>query len=422
MKISIISFFMTAALLILAIGCSPVAVQSPEEYYSVGRAEFEPGYPLNVEQDSLSYISSLVKLGTLNIKSYGICYGQTTNPTLKDMVAYTKAPIDNVPFLYTVKVKNLKMGTIYQVRSFLITSKDTIYGPGNFFRTHGKNEWIGRQPMPEPLKAGSIYPISTFFDSKQVFMLYPNENLLWQYNISTYQWVKRQLPSALIGQTTKYSFMLNGKGYCGNVMNTNGNTDSDFWEYDVATEVWRNLTTKPPVLSDWVFGFTDGKFGYMLNLTPSDNTWHLWRFDADTKNWTLINQTNQNAFIVKLISNGTNTFAVTENNQIYQFVDGRWVYFMDISKLLPLKGKNGYYGWVYQNKLLIGENYVPIGVKTAYLDGVKAIDINNKTVESFAPPLLENAYGVFQTTTKCFTSTWIGTTAKQLYQCEYYPQ
>lgn len=409
MKINTLTLLSIITSVMLIVSCQPEEVQTTEEYYAINKAVLNPGFPLLVEQDSLSYISSVVKLGTVNLKTYGICYGLKLNPTFAETVIYSKKALDSIPFSFPVKIKNLAIGTTYQVRSFVTTARDTIYGPNNFFRTHGRNEWVTRTPTIYPNNVatvanpkGSDYSVATFFSAKNIFMFFQNENTLRMYDIGTYAWTSRKtLPSTLNGQTQKYTFMLNGKGYCGNLLNTGTQLTTEFWEYDIATDSWKNLdSNKPDLQTEYSYGFTDGKYGYLTSYNKNTR-WQVWRFDAAIQKWSLLSESLINLNILNVFSDGTNTFALTNNKAIYKFNGQQWEYFMDISGLFK---NNAYFGWVYKNSLLLGEY---IGGVSSSANPMVSIDILSKaidkqiTVRDFRNL---SAIGAYQTTQKLFFS------------------
>ena len=417
--------------LLILTGCDELEVKTTEEYYSVIDPSLDPGFPTNLEQDSILYKSSVVKLGTLGLKYYGICYGQKENPTVLDNVQFAKDSISGVPFFFQNQVKGLKSGTTYQVRSFVITSKDTIYGPSNFFRAVGKNEWVIREQMPYPNDASSDPGlISTFFDDKRVFMFYQNENRLWEYDIRKYYWIeKKALPSTLKTKTNKYTFIINGKGYCGNVQKSGDKIEQDFWEFDPQLNTWRGLETSKPILqSTKFFSFSDSKFGYLLNLTGT-NKWNLWRFDPNGANWTLQSEGLDNEVVTNLFSDGSNTFIITKNNIIYKFTNQRWEFFTNISGVLQNTDGLGYYGGTINNKIYIGDlekdKSDPKGEKVRTRTW-KSIDISTKSIDNLPETNFRPYTGSYQTTNRLFfgyeESTALAGDPKKVRMSEYFPK
>ncbi len=387
--------------------CDKNEVKPSQEYYSIEKPKLEdPGFPLHHEQDSILYKSIILKVGTLSIKSYGVCYGLRENPNLSDLVSYSKTPIDTIPFIFENKLKKLKIGTIYQIRTFMITTKDTLFGPNNYFRTIGKNEWFIREKTPYiDFSDSKPDKITNFFDEKRLFFIYQNENKVWEYDTRKYNWKERKsIPSLIKGKTSKYSFMINGKAYCGNLLQTVGKLENEFWEFDDKANDWKNMKSNIPDLkSDQNFGFTDGNFGYVINITPN-NIWSLWKFDPKNNTWKNINETPKNETIKNLFSDGKKTFLLTSNNTIYKVENGVFEFFMSVDNLFDNNGKLGYYGGILQNKLILGEytEYYVDGefvIKTKYS---KSIDMSSRQIESLIETDYEKGFDTIQNNDRLF--------------------
>ncbi|MFZ4401978.1 MAG: LamG-like jellyroll fold domain-containing protein, partial [Bacteroidales bacterium] len=88
----------------------------------------------NVTNFTATANGTIVRNGTFNITSYGVCYNTTGTPTIAD----TKVNLGAAPYCcgaYTANLTGLHQGTTYYLRAFAINERDTVYGEQQSFTT-----------------------------------------------------------------------------------------------------------------------------------------------------------------------------------------------------------------------------------------------------------------------------------------------
>ena len=78
-------------------------------------------------------------------------------------------------------------------------------------------------------------------------------------------------------------FSLNGKGYIGT--GYSGSYQSDWWEYDPASDTWTQKASYPGGGIVEAASFTIGSFGYVVS-SPSSND--VYRYDPTANTWTAV--------------------------------------------------------------------------------------------------------------------------------------
>jgi N-acetylneuraminic acid mutarotase len=73
---------------------------------------------------------------------------------------------------------------------------------------------------------------------------------LWRFNIETFQWIKVARPPERA--TSVATFVISGKAYVfGGLTYSNGNGDSQLWEYNPQTNQWAIKTSMPGTKRYW---------------------------------------------------------------------------------------------------------------------------------------------------------------------------
>lgn len=85
---------------------------------------------INIKSLDVNYTEVVIKgdisrTGYASVKSYGVCYSQSENPTLDDKVSANN--LYNGESTYTQRITNLKENTTYYVRAYVTNGIETVY-------------------------------------------------------------------------------------------------------------------------------------------------------------------------------------------------------------------------------------------------------------------------------------------------------
>ncbi|MCZ8197452.1 MAG: Ig-like domain-containing protein [Flavobacterium sp.] len=119
-----------------------------------------------------------------------------------------------------------------------------------------------------------------------------NLNDFWAYDFTTNSWsYLTTFPG--VYRSGAISFSINNKAYIGlgsNYVNNGFDFLKDFWEYDLATNVWTQLADFPGNGRNSCVSFSSNDYGYVgLGASGSSNQTLLndfWRFNPATNSWT----------------------------------------------------------------------------------------------------------------------------------------
>ncbi|WP_417590149.1 kelch repeat-containing protein [Owenweeksia hongkongensis] len=84
------------------------------------------------------------------------------------------------------------------------------------------------------------------------------------------------------------SFTIGNKAYCGTGMTPWFSTTTDFYSFDLVSEIWTNSTPLPTGMErQYAVGLSDQSFGYLFGGTGNGVFYNdLWKFDPATAVWT----------------------------------------------------------------------------------------------------------------------------------------
>jgi hypothetical protein len=149
---------------------------------------------------------------TSGIFRWGICWGKTPDPTaIADTIFQPKGTL---PPLDTA-ISNLDSNTVYYIRAFGISGRDTIYGPEKSVKTGGLSvQWDMEYPETEYISivqvapAGNgfvvlseVYPAYSGFPWSRLTRIDSNGNLLWK---SDYDFNQYKIPDYVLVQPDGY--------------------------------------------------------------------------------------------------------------------------------------------------------------------------------------------------------------------------
>ncbi len=168
--------------------------------------------------------------------------------------------LDNIPDLHA------------QMIAFTLNNKAYI-GLGHIGYT-GFRDWYEYDPFADTWTRKSDFPgtlpsAASFMINDLEYVL-TNNGELWTYNVAGDTWTQKS--SVAFGTRSKIvAFSIGNKGYAGLGRNlSSGETLSDFWEYDSATDSWSSIIEAPEALQSAFFFSRDGK-GYIGGGVDSQN-------------------------------------------------------------------------------------------------------------------------------------------------------
>lgn len=115
------------------------------------------------------------------------------------------------------------------------------------------------------------------------------ESDFWEYDAATDQWTEKASFGGLKRERC-VAFSIGDKGYVGLGYNSSGGEQKDFWEYDPASDLWTRKTDFPGKerQAAIAFGFADvGYVGLGINTTTSEFDYRdFWKYQPSNNQWT----------------------------------------------------------------------------------------------------------------------------------------
>ncbi len=114
-------------------------------------------------------------------------------------------------------------------------------------------------------------------------------NQFWEYNPALNSWTEIT-PFGGAARKEAVGFAINGKGYVGTGVDNNGNYTKDFWEYNPLTYAWTKMADFPGVARSAAVGFAIGNKGYIGTGGINNGTnWtffsDFWEYNPATNTW-----------------------------------------------------------------------------------------------------------------------------------------
>jgi N-acetylneuraminic acid mutarotase len=130
--------------------------------------------------------------------------------------------------------------------------------------------------------ASGEYQLDTF----PYTTIYPTD--FWQYDMSTNVWVQKAQFLG-VGRVAAISFVIGSKAYFG--LGQSGSSiepQKDMWEYDPLTNTWTQLSDFPGGGRSGALGFSNNSKGYVgMGISDTSRVMKdMWQYDPSTDRWT----------------------------------------------------------------------------------------------------------------------------------------
>ncbi len=109
---------------------------------------------------------------------------------------------------------------------------------------------------------------------------------MWEYDPAADTWQqKAALPGTNPGCTHGVAFSINGKGYVGLGIGTDGNYKKELYEYDPASDSWNQMADLPAVAREGSACFVINNKAYIVGGADISRKSDFWEYDPATNAW-----------------------------------------------------------------------------------------------------------------------------------------
>jgi len=214
----------------------------------------------------------------------------------------------------------------------------------------GGNYWLSRQDCPNAVKSANSFVINGkgYVYGGIIFGYRTND--LWVYDPTLNSWTKKASPPFARPRSSAASFAIDGKGYIvgGNVENSGVISSSrDTWEYNPATNTWRQRRNLPEGRQE-ATGFAINGKGYVaMGRTPSNSyRADILEYDPNLDSW------STKLTLAEELGRISTVSFVIDNKAYIGTGLGDFAYFNDLWEFDPQTN-----GWIRKADLPLGIRY-----------------------------------------------------------------